>query len=341
MANQQGNGRNVAMPDENRPSWRPQDDSNARNRRMMSDDDDRERMYRNDRDDDYLRDRERFGSYWDDRSSRSDRDEGYRTSDRYEDLPRDREGRNRSVGGGGYGHGEYRGGEYRGGDYRGGGYLGQSGQQMGGGSSYGDQSIGGSTGRYGHQEGGMYGHGAGSWGGYGNMGMESERSMHGMGYGSRTMADDFGPRGGTYGSPPVGAAQSGWNQQRMRNFDQQTRYGSQGYQGWGQEQDRQSHRGKGPSGYMRSDERIREMVCEALTEDHNVDASNIEVTVKSGDVTLAGTVDDRMQKRMAEDCVEQVAGVKDVQNQLRVGGDKKVSGKETELPANQDKRHRA
>jgi len=39
-----------------------------------------------------------------------------------------------------------------------------------------------------------------------------------------------------------------------------------------------------------------------------------------GEVTLTGTVEDRNQKRMAEDCINQIRGVKDVHNQLRVQG---------------------
>jgi osmotically-inducible protein OsmY len=78
------------------------------------------------------------------------------------------------------------------------------------------------------------------------------------------------------------------------------------------------HRGKGPKGFMRSDDRVRELVCEALTDDEEVDASNIEVTVKGGEVTLAGSVEDREMKRRAEDCVERVGGVRDVHNQLHI-----------------------
>lgn len=79
-----------------------------------------------------------------------------------------------------------------------------------------------------------------------------------------------------------------------------------------------SHRGKGPRGYQRSDDRLREMVSEALEDEHGVDASEIEVQVQNGEVTLTGTVNDRQQKRRAEDCAEQVRGVRDVHNQLRV-----------------------
>ncbi len=79
-----------------------------------------------------------------------------------------------------------------------------------------------------------------------------------------------------------------------------------------------SYRGRGPRGYARSDDRLRELVCEALTEDDRVDATNVEVTVTNGEVTLAGEVEDRQMKRWAEECVDQIAGVRDVQNRLRV-----------------------
>lgn len=76
--------------------------------------------------------------------------------------------------------------------------------------------------------------------------------------------------------------------------------------------------GRGPKNWARSDERIREDVCECLTYHPNVDATEIDVLVKDGEVTLTGVVHDRMSKRLAEDIVEDVRGVKDVHNQLRV-----------------------
>ncbi|HEX8114131.1 MAG TPA: BON domain-containing protein [Kofleriaceae bacterium] len=82
------------------------------------------------------------------------------------------------------------------------------------------------------------------------------------------------------------------------------------------------HRGKGPAGYQRSDERIRELVCESLTDDDEIDASHIEVGVSHGEVTLSGTVEDRRIKRAAEDCAYSVSGVRDVQNRLRVHDDR-------------------
>lgn len=78
------------------------------------------------------------------------------------------------------------------------------------------------------------------------------------------------------------------------------------------------HRGRGPENYTRSDERILEDACDSLTDDWAVDARNIQVTVKDGEVTLDGTVDSRSAKRRAEDCVHDISGVKHVQNNLRV-----------------------
>lgn len=79
-----------------------------------------------------------------------------------------------------------------------------------------------------------------------------------------------------------------------------------------------SYQGRGPKGYKRSDERIREDVCERLTEDPFIDASNVEVDVRNGEVTLSGTVASRGLKYRAEDLVEAVSGVTHVQNNVRV-----------------------
>lgn len=78
------------------------------------------------------------------------------------------------------------------------------------------------------------------------------------------------------------------------------------------------YRGLGPKNYTRADERIREDVCDRLTEDPHIDARDIEVRVKDGEITLAGTVDSRRTRRRAEDLAEQVLGATHVQNDLRV-----------------------
>lgn len=78
------------------------------------------------------------------------------------------------------------------------------------------------------------------------------------------------------------------------------------------------HRGKGPRGYVRSDARIEEEVNDRLSDDPQVDATDMSVAVADGEVTLSGEVDSRQAKRRAEDCADEVSGVKHVQNNLRV-----------------------
>jgi osmotically-inducible protein OsmY len=79
--------------------------------------------------------------------------------------------------------------------------------------------------------------------------------------------------------------------------------------------------GRGPKGYQRSDDRIREDLCDRMTDDPILDASEIEIDVRQGEVTLTGLVTSREQKRRAEDIAECVGGVRDVTNQLRVTRD--------------------
>jgi osmotically-inducible protein OsmY len=76
--------------------------------------------------------------------------------------------------------------------------------------------------------------------------------------------------------------------------------------------------GRGPRGYQRSDARINEDVCDRLCDSPEVDATDIDVRVTGGEVTLSGSVSDRDQKRRAEDLIEQVSGVREVHNTLRV-----------------------
>lgn len=78
-------------------------------------------------------------------------------------------------------------------------------------------------------------------------------------------------------------------------------------------------RGRGPRGYVRSDDRLWEAVCDALTEASDLDASDIEVAVDRGEVTLAGTVGERADRRLAEDLAGAVTGVRHVRNDLRIG----------------------
>jgi hypothetical protein len=76
--------------------------------------------------------------------------------------------------------------------------------------------------------------------------------------------------------------------------------------------------GRGPRSYQRSDERIREDINETLTRHWGIDASDIEVKVQGGEVTLSGVVDTRTMRRLAEEIIENLPGVRDVRNELRV-----------------------
>lgn len=79
------------------------------------------------------------------------------------------------------------------------------------------------------------------------------------------------------------------------------------------------HSGRGPRGYRRSDESIRDDLHVILTAHDEIDASNVEVLVERGEVLLRGDVRRRATKRLIEDIAYQIAGVRDVTNLLRIG----------------------
>ena len=78
------------------------------------------------------------------------------------------------------------------------------------------------------------------------------------------------------------------------------------------------HRGRGPRGYVRSPARIYEDLCDRLTDNPFIDASDIEVTVDGTDVSLTGTVRDTIALRQAQAIAEEVAGVSHVHNRLLI-----------------------
>jgi osmotically-inducible protein OsmY len=174
-------------------------------------------------------------------------------------------------------------------------WIGGSGErQYGGQQNYG--------GRYGRD----YEHDVGSFrGGYGTSGRDT---------------------GGFYsGGTPRGASSSSWGEDDMSywrsgQFPQGSQFprGSMSASDQSRYESEGQHRGRGPRGYQRSDQRIHEEVCECLTDDSYVDASNIDVKVNSAEVTLSGTVNSRDEKRRAEDIIEDLSGVRDVHNSLRV-----------------------
>ena len=174
---------------------------------------------------------------------------------------------------------------------------------------------------------------------------ERPRGYGSEGYGSRAggqAGQDYGSeryrRQGHGGYGPESGRSWGSEQRERDNDYQGSQYGSSEYDyrggslyggGYGrndfggqrQTQGPGTFRGRGPRGYRRSDERIREDVCDCLTDDPQLDASNLEVTVKECEVTLSGIVNRREDKRRAEDLVESISGVKDVRNNLRVSNE--------------------
>lgn len=114
------------------------------------------------------------------------------------------------------------------------------------------------------------------------------------------------PYGGSAGGER-GAGAYGWAERGGAFGGERSSFGSS----------RSGFSGRGPKGYTRSDDRIREDVCDRLSYDDEVDASDISVSVKDGEVTLEGTVDDRYSKHRAEDIADAVHGVRDVHNKLK------------------------
>lgn len=91
---------------------------------------------------------------------------------------------------------------------------------------------------------------------------------------------------------------------------------------------------RGPKGYKRSDDRIREDVSDRLGDHEYLDVSEVEVTVSNGEVTLTGTVRTRQEKFLAEEIADDISGVNDVHNQLRVKRDQTQSTTETSSSQN-------
>lgn len=132
-------------------------------------------------------------------------------------------------------------------------------------------------------------------------------------YMSRDEAEEF--------SRNIGEGEWGWQARRDRDHGDHRGLVERAqalFRGDRREPERRDYRGRGPRGYARSDARIGEDVCDRLTEDPRLDASDIEVAVYDREVTLSGTVNSREDKHRAERLVERCPGVEQVQNNLRV-----------------------
>jgi osmotically-inducible protein OsmY len=68
----------------------------------------------------------------------------------------------------------------------------------------------------------------------------------------------------------------------------------------------------------RSDDKIREEILELLTNNADLDASEVEVHVEGGEVRLTGAVESRDARWLTEDLVNSVAGVREIYNQVKV-----------------------
>lgn len=77
-------------------------------------------------------------------------------------------------------------------------------------------------------------------------------------------------------------------------------------------------KGRGPRGYRRVEQRIYRDVCEMLADDVELDASEIDVSVSGGVVTLAGSVSGRIERERAEELADSVKGVVRIENDLQV-----------------------
>ncbi|HKG72783.1 MAG TPA: BON domain-containing protein [Aestuariivirgaceae bacterium] len=183
---------------------------------------------------------------------------------------------------------------------------------------FGEGGYGQGYGRYGE---GGFGQG---YGGGGFFGEYNRNRGYGGGYGGETW------RGGSEGEGEgwaPGGADTGYRGGRENQRSWWDRASDEVSSWMGDEEAerrrrmdhaRGGHYGKGPRGYTRSDDRIREDIHDRLTDDWMLDASNITVAVSGGEVTLDGTVNSREDKRRAEDLADNVSGVRHVQNNLRV-----------------------
>jgi hypothetical protein len=87
-----------------------------------------------------------------------------------------------------------------------------------------------------------------------------------------------------------------------------------------------SRQNRGPRGWERSDERIKEDLCERIADSDDIDASDVTVEVRQGVVLLDGTVFERWTRYSLEDLADSVPGVKDVQNNVRLSRESETFG---------------
>jgi hypothetical protein len=83
---------------------------------------------------------------------------------------------------------------------------------------------------------------------------------------------------------------------------------------------------RGAKGWRRPDARILDEVSERIAL-CGADASDVEIRVEDGVVTLAGTARSREDRRLMEEVASEVFGVEDVYGLLRVSPDRDRAGR--------------
>lgn len=78
--------------------------------------------------------------------------------------------------------------------------------------------------------------------------------------------------------------------------------------------DHRGHRGHGPRDWRKSDERIRDEVCEALAAHRALDARDMNVGVEAGEVILSGVCPCPASRALAESIALEIVGVVAVHN---------------------------
>jgi osmotically-inducible protein OsmY len=76
--------------------------------------------------------------------------------------------------------------------------------------------------------------------------------------------------------------------------------------------------GDGPRLRRKSDDSLAQEIHEILTSDQELDATDVEVVVEGGAVTLSGEVEHPDARLLAEELTESVSGVRLVHNRLVV-----------------------
>jgi osmotically-inducible protein OsmY len=115
-----------------------------------------------------------------------------------------------------------------------------------------------------------------------------------------------------YGEGPGGA----WTQGGPEA--DQARYQAAGAAGTPRHQKHLRQYPPGPKGYQRTDQRMREDICDQLMRTGHIDSSDVTVEVSGAKVRLDGSVPARWMKHAIEDVADGCPGVQDIENRISV-----------------------